>query len=80
LSLPDGVKVLAYAAVNSLGDVRDASQNIIAGAKLPDGVFADCTQYLLSGQDNTTITPLNTTLVAVFTNALFEKAEKPELE
>lgn len=75
LRLPNGVKVLAYAAVNSLGDVRDASGTIIAGAKLPNGEFADCTKYLLSGQDNPTITPLNTTLVAVFTNALFTKSE-----
>lgn len=75
LSLPNGVKVLAYAAVNSLGDIRDASGKIIAGACFPDGDFADCEKYLLAGHDDTVATVLNTSLVAVFTNAVFTKIE-----
>ena len=75
LALANGVSVLAYALVNSLGDVRDASGNIIAGAKLANGQFADCEQYLLSGQQEFISDLANTTLVAVFTNVKFSKIE-----
>jgi L-aminopeptidase/D-esterase-like protein len=75
LRLANGVTVLAYAAVNSVGDVTDASGNIIAGACLPNGDFANCTQMLLSGCDDALQANTNTTLVAVFTNANFSKVE-----
>lgn len=75
LTLPNGVSVLAYAVVNSVGDVLDRDGNIIAGARLANGEFADCTQYLLSGRDDWQYKDSNTTLVAVFTNAAFAKDE-----
>jgi L-aminopeptidase/D-esterase-like protein len=74
LILKNGVSVLAYAVVNSLGDVRDGS-TIIAGAKNPDGTFADCERYLLTGHEDVVTDLANTTLVAVFTNAVFSKVE-----
>lgn len=75
LTLADGLSVLVYAVVNSLGDVRDKSGNIIAGARLPNGEFANCEEYLLSGQEDSAPTLLNTTLIAVFTNGKFSKIE-----
>ena len=38
---PDQLAVAAMAAVNAFGDVRDAAGRILAGARRPDGVFAD---------------------------------------
>src|SRR3990167_183921 len=73
--LPNGVQVAAYAAVNSLGDVRDLSGNIIAGARLTNGEFANCERYLLEGHREIVTDLANTTLVAVFTNAKFSKIE-----
>lgn len=75
ITLSNGVSVLAYAVVNSLGDVFDVTGNIIAGAQLASGEFADCTQHLLSGEDGWMTTGSNSTLVAVFTNAMFSKIE-----
>lgn len=76
LTLANGVQVTAYAVVNAVGDVRDAQGNIIAGARLANGEFGDCTQFVMSGQGETVFfKPGNTTLVAVFTNAAFSKAE-----
>jgi L-aminopeptidase/D-esterase-like protein len=74
LTLPNGVSVLAYAVVNSVGDILDKNGNIIAGARFVNGEFADCTQYLLSGHDDLFNQESNTTLVALFTNARFSKA------
>ena len=37
----DGLAVAALAVVNALGDVRDAAGRIIAGARTPEGGFAD---------------------------------------
>jgi len=73
LVLPNGVSVLAYAVVNSLGDVRERDGKIIAGARLANGEFANCEAYLLSGQEDMAATLLNTTLITVMTNALFSK-------
>lgn len=75
LTLPDGLEVLAYAVVNCVGDVRDTNHNIIAGACHADGQFVDCDAFLLSGQRAVTDLTVNTTLVAVFTNAAFSKIE-----
>ncbi|MEO8400768.1 MAG: P1 family peptidase [Gammaproteobacteria bacterium] len=75
LTLPSGVSVLAYAVVNSLGDVRDAKENIIAGARFANGEFANCEKYLLAGHQEVVVDSPNTTLVAVFTNAKFSKIE-----
>lgn len=93
VSLPNGLQVVAYAVVNAVGDIRDAQNNIVAGARKPNGDFIDSTQYLLSGQaeqmifshmaarnaSNHSNKNMNTTLVAVFTNALFNKSELKRL-
>lgn len=75
LILENGVRVLAYAVVNSVGDVRDQQGNIIAGARLAHGEFANCEKFLISGQEDALTARLNTSLIAVFTNALFAKHE-----
>lgn len=75
MTLENGVTVGAYAVVNSLGDVRDQGE-IIAGAKTKEGEFADCEKLLLSGVREKKLSDIiNTTLVAVFTNAKFSRAE-----
>jgi len=74
--LSNNVTVTAYAVVNALGNIKDQQGNIIAGARLPDGSFADIEKYLLSEQSQIEPFPnTNTTLVAVMTNAKFTKAE-----
>jgi L-aminopeptidase/D-esterase-like protein len=76
MTLDNGVTVAAYAVVNSLGDVRDAQGNIIAGAKTQEGEFADCEKSLLAGMREKKLEEIiNTTLVAVFTNASFSRQE-----
>lgn len=76
ITLKNGIKVIAYAVVNCVGDVRNAEGKIIAGAKNHAGQFANCEQYLLSGDaENELFQKQNTTLVAVFTNARFSKGE-----
>lgn len=76
LTLNNSVEVVAYVVVNAVGDVRDAQGNIIAGAQLTTGKFADCKRFILAGQaQEIFLTAKNTTLAAVFTNALFSKAE-----
>ena len=74
--LSNGLEVLAYVVVNSVGDVRDLTGQIIAGARLPNGEFANGEQYLLEGRTQKGIFgEANTTLAAVFTNASFSKIE-----
>lgn len=80
LSLANGLTVSAYAVVNAVGDVRNAEGKIIAGARWPNGEFADCQQFLIDGHGETILIPqTNTTLVAVFTNAKFSKSELKRL-
>ncbi len=75
-SLKNGTTVMAYAVVNCVGDVHDAQGHIIAGARTAQNTFADCQEYLLSGQGEIDLFAHgNTTLVAVFTNAQFDKNE-----
>lgn len=69
-----GLSVLAYAVVNCVGDVYDNGK-IIAGARTKENKFANCQQHLLSGKDELELLNTNTTLVAVFTNAKFNKNE-----
>jgi L-aminopeptidase/D-esterase-like protein len=45
----DGCAAAAMVAVNAFGDVRDAERRIIAGARLPDGSFADTERVLAAG-------------------------------
>ena len=75
MKLATGVCVSAYVVVNSVGDVRDPSGKILAGARLQNGEFADCERYLLEGHNEIVTDLANTTLVAVFTNAKFSKPE-----
>jgi L-aminopeptidase/D-esterase-like protein len=75
-TLPDGATVLVYVVVNSVGDVRDTSGKIIAGARMPNGEFGDCERWLQSGQHEKRLSLKgNTTLAAIFTDAKFSKAE-----
>jgi L-aminopeptidase/D-esterase-like protein len=57
----------AIAVVNALGDVRDASGAIIAGARLPDGRFADAERALRDWGRRmpTEVMPLANTTIAV---------------
>jgi L-aminopeptidase/D-esterase-like protein len=76
IRLSNGLVVSAYVVVNSVGDVRDKSNRIIAGACLPSGEFADGERYLLEGRrSKVELEESNTTLAAVFTNASFSKVE-----
>lgn len=75
MRLANGLIVSAYAVVNAVGDVRDLQGEIIAGARLTTGEFADCQAFLLSGQPEFYASQTNTVLVAVFTNAVFSKIE-----
>jgi L-aminopeptidase/D-esterase-like protein len=76
-TLPDGTVVGALAVVNAFGDVLAANGSIIAGARLPDGRFANTRQVLRLPQALATRTvsagDFNTTLVAVATNAQLDK-------
>jgi L-aminopeptidase/D-esterase-like protein len=69
------VNILVYAVVNSVGDVRDTSGKIIAGARDDNGQFADCEKYILSQDFAPLATPSNSTLVAVFTDGAFSKIQ-----
>lgn len=73
LKLENGLEVMAYAVVNSVGDVHDDGA-IVAGACDANDMFVNSEAYLLSGQaENELFSNSNTTLVAVFTNAALEK-------
>ena len=67
------VKVRALAVVNALGDVRDASNTIIAGARAADGTWLDTAAFIARGADDATrfrdVAGRNTTLCVVSTNA-----------
>lgn len=77
ITLENGLIVRAYAVVNAVGDVRDSSGKIVAGACLQNGQLADCFQFLLSGGIPAASNLFNTTLVGVFTNA---NLSKPQLK
>jgi len=69
----------AVAVVNALGDVRDAAGRIIAGARLPDGRFADA-ERVLRGRSDASVAahfaepaPTNTTLAVIVTDAPFAR-------
>src|SRR5690606_6288975 len=67
-----GLAVAALAVVNALGDVRDADGRIIAGARTPDGGFADARALLAAGgaapRFDEGAGPMNTTLCVVMLN------------
>lgn len=74
--------VCAMAVVNALGDVRDARNRIIAGARDERGEFLDSAK-LISQQAATpkfgSMKPHNTTLCVVATNATLERGELEQL-
>ncbi|MEO5814535.1 MAG: P1 family peptidase [Gemmatimonadaceae bacterium] len=66
------VIVCALAVVNALGDVRDASGTIIAGARRADGAWVDTESFIAHGADDARFSDVagrNTTLCVVSTNA-----------
>lgn len=77
----------AIAVVNALGDVRDGSGRIIAGARMPDGSFADSARLIAKGSAEES--PLaagasegamqNTTIAVVATNAALSRQELEQL-
>lgn len=68
--------VTAVAVVNALGDVRDGSGAIVAGARLPDGTFADSAARLRRSPPPAPPLPAgHTTLVAVVTDAPLGRTE-----
>lgn len=74
VKLENGLEVIAYVAVNAVGDVRDGNR-IIAGAVDDNGAFCDTEKYLLSGHAEVDLFELgNTTLAAIFTNAALDKS------
>ena len=74
LTLGDGVRVAALAAVNPAGDVIDEDGRILAGARWPDGSFADA-EALVTGGSARASHLQHTTLVCVATDARLTKAE-----
>ena len=72
ISVPGG-RVLAFAAVNSFGDIVAQDGDILAGARLASGDFAETALMLREG--NLSDSPLSaghTTLVCVVTDVAFE--------
>ena len=70
--------VRAVAAVNALGDVRDADGRIVAGARAEDGTWLDGVAWISRGGDDPprfdTLAGRNTTLAVVATNAALDRA------
>jgi L-aminopeptidase/D-esterase-like protein len=67
------IHVQALAVVNALGDVRDASGAIIAGAKRADGTWLDTAAFIARGAGDvekfSDVAGRNTTLCVISTNA-----------
>jgi L-aminopeptidase/D-esterase-like protein len=74
----DEIRVRAIAAVNALGDVRDGSGRIVAGARTADGGWLDSAAWLASGGVEATrfdaLAGRSTTLCVVATNASVDRA------
>lgn len=77
LSMPDGLKVGALAAVNSAGDVVDPARGkILAGArKSVGGGFLDTMEQLRKGYVPGAPFKGNTVIAVVATNAVLDKAQ-----
>jgi L-aminopeptidase/D-esterase-like protein len=62
--------VAALVVTNAVGDVRDGAGAVLAGARSPDGGFADALRHLATGAAPFGAQPgSNTTLAVVVTNA-----------
>lgn len=81
----DGCAAVAMVAVNAFGDVRDAEGRIIAGARRPDGTFADTERVLAAGGPErafgaaATAAAPNTTLAVVAVDVSYSKVELQQL-
>ena len=81
LRMPNGLVVGAIVAVNAAGDILDPDTGkIVAGARKPDGTFADARELLrsgalLRGRGAAPRAVENTTIGLVATNAKLTKAE-----
>ena len=75
----DGLVVRALAVVNALGDVRDGSGRIVAGARDREGRFLDSMQHIARGTDDrpqfASLAGRNTTLCVVATNAALDRVQ-----
>ncbi|HEX7123904.1 MAG TPA: P1 family peptidase [Gemmatimonadaceae bacterium] len=78
----DGVYVGAVAVVNAFGDIRDGNGAILAGARGPDGRFADSARAVEQGRGRTSLVaaPLqHTTISVVATNASLSRVAVRQL-
>ncbi len=79
LTLPDGTLVAAVVAVNAFGHVVDEqTQQIVAGARIDDGSFADTVAVLLQRTTHQAFSSqagTNTTIGCVVTSARLDKAD-----
>ena len=70
-----GYEVAALVAVNALGNVLSESGEIIAGARLPDGSFANAMSMLQKAGAAAASPLTNTTLAVVGTNAPLDRSD-----
>lgn len=77
----EGVRVGAVAAVNALGDVRDAGDRIVAGARGADNSWLDQRTRLRSGPagDFGALAGANTTLAVVIASVTLSRVEVTQL-
>jgi L-aminopeptidase/D-esterase-like protein len=76
ITLASGVTVGALVVNNAFGDIyRDSSGEIIAGARLPDGMFLNIAAQMRESARIPTFSGSNTTLVVVVTDATLSKSE-----
>lgn len=76
------VQAAAIAVVNALGDIRDASGKIIAGARGADGTFIDGAALIAAGavrRKFADTTMQNTTIAVVATSACLTRIELAQL-
>ena len=76
LELPNGIRVAALMAVNSIGNVVDPDTGQpLAGVRTADGSAIADTSYMLTAKALNTPTAENTTIGVVATNAQLTKSE-----
>lgn len=74
--LPSGATVGALAVVNAVGDVHGRDGRVLAGARAPEGGFANAWRVLLeSGRPLPPISAGNSTIAVVATDVGLDKAE-----
>jgi len=76
LTAQNGVAVLACVVANSIGDVVDEQGKVVAGAIKQGQGFLEASAAIAAGElAQIAVTKQNTTLVAIFTNAQFDKSQ-----